>query len=135
MEPIKVLIADDHKDFRKVVRDFLNRLPNISVVGEAIDGFDVIEKMEQLDPDIVLMDIAMPHRNGLDATRIIKQRWPGKKVFIATMNDDPMYRLQAQQVKADGFILKSSLKPTLEATLCNGGQMTVPVPPLIVKHR
>lgn len=135
MEPIKVLIADDHKDFRKVVHDFLNRLPNISVVGEAVDGVDVIEKIEQLDPDIVLMDIAMPQRNGLDATRIIKQRWPATKVLIATMNDNPMYRLQAQQVKADGFILKCSLKPTLEAALCNGGQMTVSAPPSIVKPR
>ncbi|MBI3579475.1 MAG: response regulator transcription factor [Ignavibacteriales bacterium] len=135
MEPIKVLIADDHKDFRRVVHDFLSKLPNISVVGEAIDGFDVIEKMERLDPDIVLMDIAMPHRNGLDATRIIKQRWPGKKVLIATMNDNPMYRLQAQLVNADGFILKSSLKPTLEATFRNGGQMTVPMPPLHLKRR
>jgi DNA-binding NarL/FixJ family response regulator len=114
MERIKVLIADDHKDFRRVVHEFLERLPNVSVVGEAIDGIDVIEKMERLDPDLVLMDIAMPFRNGLEATRIIKERWPLKKVIIATMSDNPIYQQQAQEVKADDFILKSSLKPRLE---------------------
>lgn len=114
MERIKVLIADDHKDFRKVVHEFLESLPNVFVVGEAIDGVDVIEKMERLDPDLVLMDIAMPLRNGLEATRIIKERWPSTKVVIATMSDNPIYERQAQEARADDFIPKSSLKPRLE---------------------
>lgn len=116
MEQIRVLIADDHKDFRRVVHDFLARLPNVSVVGEAVDGKEAIEKVEALDPDVVLMDIAMPHKSGLEATRIIKQRWPSTKVLIATTHDNPFYRLQAFEAKADGFILKSSLKPSLEET-------------------
>lgn len=127
MEPIKILIADDHTDFRRIVREFLSRMPNVSVVGEAIDGIDVIEKMEQLNPDIVLMDIAMPHRNGLEATRIIKQRWPSKVVVIATMNDDPAYRLRAQEARADGFIAKSDLKPGLEATFGEGSLLLAAV--------
>jgi len=117
MEPIRVLIADDHNDFRKVVHDFLKRLPNVTVVGEAIDGVDVIEKMERLDPDLVLMDISMPHRNGLEATRIIKERWPATRVVISTMSDSPIYRLQALQAHADDFIPKSALKPQLESML------------------
>jgi two-component system, NarL family, response regulator NreC len=116
MNIIKVLIADDHQDFRRVVRDFLDRLPNVSVVGEAADGDDAVNKVEQLFPDIVLMDISMPLMNGIEATRIIKQRWPETKVLIATTHDDPMYRKQALDARADGFILKSSLKPSLEAT-------------------
>lgn len=116
MERIKVLIADDHKDFRRVVHDFLARLPNVSVVGEAVDGQEAIEKVEALDPDVVLMDIAMPHKTGLEATRIIKQRWPSTRVLIATTHDNPYYRLQALEANADGFIVKSSLKPTLEET-------------------
>jgi DNA-binding NarL/FixJ family response regulator len=116
MERITVLIADDHSDFRKVVHEFLSRLPNVSVVGEASDGREVVESVEKLHPDIVLMDIAMPFQSGLEATRIIKQRWPLTKVLIATMHDNPVYRMQAQEAKADGFILKSLMKPSLEAT-------------------
>ena len=116
MKRIKVLIADDHRDFRRVVREFLDRMPNVSVVGEAINGGEAVEKVEQLFPDVVLMDIAMPQMNGLEATRIIKQRWPDTKVLIATTYDDPTYRLQALEARADGYILKGSLKPSLEAT-------------------
>ncbi|MGD0591527.1 MAG: response regulator transcription factor, partial [Bacteroidota bacterium] len=86
------------------------------VVGEAINGGEAVEKVEQLFPDVVLMDIAMPLMNGLEATRIIKQRWPETKVLIATTYDDPTYRLQALEARADGYILKGSLKPSLEAT-------------------
>jgi len=116
MQRIRVLIADDHRDFRKVVHDFLNQLPNVSVVGEACDGNDAVEQVGRLTPDVVLMDIQMPHKNGLEATKIIKDRWPDTKVLIATLSDDPMYRLKATQAKADGFFVKSDLKPSLEKT-------------------
>jgi two-component system, NarL family, response regulator DegU len=116
MERIKVLIADDHRDFRKVVRDFLDQLPNVSVVGEACDGDDAVEQVGRLNPDVVLMDIKMPHKNGLEATRIIKDRWPATKVLIATLHDEMAYRIQAQEARADGFISKSELKPSLELT-------------------
>jgi two-component system response regulator NreC len=116
MNRIKVLIADDHQDFRKVVHDFLDQLPQVFVVGEATDGHDAVKKVENLFPDVVLMDISMPLLNGIEATRIIKQRWPATKVLIATNHDDPIYRKEALDARADGFILKSSLKPSLEAT-------------------
>ncbi len=115
MKQIKVLVVDDRQDFRRVVLDFLNRLPNINVVGEAVDGDEAIEKAETLSPDIILMDVSMPKKNGIEATRIIKQRWPDIKVMIETTFDDPLYRIQALEAKADGFILKSSLKHGLEA--------------------
>ncbi|HTP79788.1 MAG TPA: response regulator transcription factor [Bacteroidota bacterium] len=116
MERIRVLIADDHRDFRRVVHEFLDRLPNVSVVGEAKDGDEAVKQVEKLAPDVVLMDIAMPNTGGLEATRIIKERWPQTKVLLATMYDNPMYRTQARKAKADGFFLKSSLKPSLDAT-------------------
>lgn len=114
MKRIRVLIADDHRDFRKVVHDFLSRLPNVAIVGEACDGDEAVAQVMKLSPDVVLMDIKMPHKNGLEATRIIKDRWPATKVVIATMNDDPAYRARAQEVHADGFIVKSDLRPSLE---------------------
>lgn len=116
MEPIKVLVVDDHHDFRRLVHEYLKKLPNISVVEEAADGAEALEKVEQLEPDFVLMDIAMPKTNGLEATKVIKERWPFTKVLITTNYDTPVYRSQALEAKADGFILKSSLKPKLEAT-------------------
>ena len=125
MGALKILVADDHTDFRKVVCAFLERLPNINVVGEAEDGVDVIDKTEAFDPDVVLMDISMPLRDGLEATRIIKNRWPTKKVVIATMHDSALYRLQAEEVKADGFIVKSSIRSSLLATF--GGGVFSPV--------
>jgi DNA-binding NarL/FixJ family response regulator len=128
MKRIKVLIADDHRDFRRVVHEFLDRIPNVSVVGEATNGGEAVEKVEMLFPDVVLMDISMPLMNGLEATRIIKQRWPETKVLIATTYDDPTYRLQALEAKADGFILKGSLKPSLEATF--GSQRVIPQSPI-----
>jgi DNA-binding NarL/FixJ family response regulator len=117
VKPAKILIVDDHKEFRKVVSEYLNCLPNVIVVGEAADGIDAIEKTEKLDPDIVLMDISMPRCNGLDATRIIKAHWPLKKVVIATMHDNPFYHAEAQRARADGYILKSSLKSSLQAVI------------------
>ncbi|MCX6141676.1 MAG: response regulator transcription factor [Ignavibacteriales bacterium] len=117
MKPAKILIADDHQEFRKIVSEYLNCLPNVIVVGEAVDGIDAIEKTGKLDPDIVLMDISMPRCNGLDATRIIKAHWPLKKVVIATMHDNPFYHAEAQRAHADGYILKSSLKSSLQAVI------------------
>ncbi len=123
MNKIRVLIADDHVDFRRVVHEFLDRLPNVQVVGEASDGSEAVRQVEALQPDVVLMDIAMPRTSGLEATRIIKQRWPHLRVLIATMHDNPIYRLQAEEVKADAFILKSILKPSLEREFGSPGTL------------
>jgi len=117
---MRILVADDHREFRTMVSQYLRCLPNVIVVGEADDGIDVIDKTELLDPDVVLMDITMPRRNGLDATRIIKSRWPSVKVVIATMHDSEMYRSQAAEVAADGFIIKSSLRTGLKNTFGSG---------------
>ncbi|MEX1138071.1 MAG: response regulator transcription factor [Bacteroidota bacterium] len=115
MDKIRVLLADDHAEFRRLVCEFLNKMPNVSVVGEAADGKKAVEQVARLNPDLVLMDISMPEQNGIEATRIIKQRWPHTLVVIATTHDNQIYRLQAEEAKADGYVMKSDLKPVLES--------------------
>lgn len=115
MDPIRVLLVDDHAEFRRVVREFLSRLPQISVVGEASNGEEAVSQVQKLRPDFVLMDVSMPILNGFDATEIIKKEWPGTKILITTANDSAAYRMRAKAVDADGFVPKSELKRGLEA--------------------
>jgi two-component system nitrate/nitrite response regulator NarL len=117
MHQLRVLVADDHQEFRRVVYEFLDRMPNVSVVGEAANGQEAVEQVERLRPDVILMDISMPVMNGLEATKIIKANHPEIRVVIATMHDNPLYRQRAQEVQADGFFVKPQLKENLELML------------------
>jgi two-component system, NarL family, response regulator DegU len=120
MKKTSVLIADDEQNFRLILSALLRCQPNVVVVGEAIDGIDVVEKTEKLDPDVVFMDITMPRCDGLDATRILKWRWPQKKVLITSNHDQQFYRREAQRARADGYIFKASLNTHLNAALGQG---------------
>ena len=91
----------------------LRRRPNVIVVGEAIDGIDVVEKTEKLNPDVIFMDITMPRCDGFDATRILKWRWPNKKVVITSNHNQQFYRSEAQRARADGYLFKPSLNAEL----------------------
>jgi len=115
MDPIRVLLVDDHAEFRRVVHDFLSRLPQVTVVGEARNGEEAVSQVKKLHPDFVLMDVSMPVLNGFAATKIIKKGWPATKVFITTADDNDAYRMQAKVVQADGFVPKGELKRGLEA--------------------
>ena len=81
MNKIRVLLAEDHTIVRKGIRSLLDGEADIEVVGEAEDGREAVEKVESLTPDVVLMDITMPHLNGLEATRQIKKLFP--QIFLA----------------------------------------------------
>lgn len=115
MDIIRVVLADDHAEFRRVVREFLKKLPHVQVVGEAADGVQAIEQVARLGPSVVLMDISMPAMNGIEATKVIKERWPSTQVLIATTHDSRIYRLQAENAGADAYVMKADLKPVLES--------------------
>ena len=79
---VKVLVVDDHAILRDGIRSLLESQEDVEVVGEAGDGIEALEFTAKLHPDIVLMDISMPKMNGLEATRLIKERFPHVKVLI-----------------------------------------------------
>ena len=110
---IKILLCDDNDNFRALLTTYIKAMPGVIVVGEAIDGVDVIEKTERLNPDLVLMDLSMPNQSGLDATRTIKEKWPETSVIILTLYEDSVYKELADEFNADGFIAKSSIKAQL----------------------
>jgi two-component system response regulator NreC len=103
---IRVLIADDHTIVRTGVRQLLEAQPDIRVIGEARDGNDTLALVETAQPDIVLMDIAMPGMDGLEATRQIKARWPNTAVLVLTMLHQDEYFFEMLKAGASGYVLK-----------------------------
>lgn len=108
MKKIQVLLADDHTILRDGIRSLLEGEPDISVVGEAEDGRTAVKLTSQLLPDVVLMDIAMPLLNGLEATRRIRHACPQVKILILTMYENEEYIRQALASGAMGYILKDA---------------------------
>lgn len=107
-EMVRILIADDHTIVRSGVRLLLSAEPGIEVVAEARDGVEALQLVEVLQPDIVLMDIAMPGLDGLAATREIKTRWPHIQVLILTMHRQDDYFFETLRAGASGYILKGA---------------------------
>ena len=110
---IRVLIVDDHTVIRDGLRAVLTLQKDITVVGEAVDGKDAVEKTLQLLPDVVIMDIVMPVMNGLEATKQICKERPETKVVMLTQYDDEENILMSEQVGAYGFIPKRAASSQL----------------------
>lgn len=108
MSSIRILLVDDHTLLREGIRALLEKESKFKVIGEAGDGRTAIEMVRQLQPDIVLMDIAMPLLNGLEATTQILQCQPNSKVIILSMYDYESYIRQALAAGAAGYMLKDA---------------------------
>lgn len=108
MAKIRILLADDHTILREGIRSLLDDEPDMEVVGEAEDGMQAIKLANQLEPDVVIMDIAMPLLNGLEATRQIRRNHPQTKVLILTMHENEEYIRQVLASGAMGYILKDA---------------------------
>ncbi len=107
-QPIRVLVADDHAILRDGIRSLLERQPDIVVVGEASNGYEAVNQALALAPDVVLMDLAMPVMDGLEATRQLRKLRPEIKVLILTQHDNKEYIAPALQAGAVGYVLKRS---------------------------
>ena len=108
MNKIRIFLADDHLILREGIRSLLEKVPDIAVVGEAGEGGEAVAKVEQLVPDVVLMDITMPGLNGLEATRQIKQKTPQVKVLILTMHETAQYLSGMLKAGASGYVVKTT---------------------------
>jgi DNA-binding NarL/FixJ family response regulator len=105
---VRVLIADDQNLFRSGLARLLEADPRVHVVGQAVDGLDVIKKVSTLKPDVVLMDLKMPNLDGIEATRRIVAEHPHVKILILTTFETDSYVLQALRAWASGYVLKDS---------------------------
>ncbi len=103
---IKILIADDHALFREGIKAVLGAYSDLQVVGEAADGQEAIEEAKRLQPDIVLMDIAMPGLGGLEATLELKKLFPKLKILVLTQYDNREYLYRFLKAGVSGYVLK-----------------------------
>jgi len=117
MKNIKVILAEDHTIVRKGLRSLLDIEEGIKVVGEAENGKQVIKKVAQLKPDVVVMDIAMPLLNGLEATRRIKKDFPRVRVLVLSVHEDEEYIFQTLKAGASGYLLKNAAPTDLVSAI------------------
>ena len=105
---INVLIVDDHMVIAEGLRYLIDAQADLAVVGYVSDGREALHKVTELMPDVVVMDIAMPELNGIEATHLIHERWPDKQIVILSMHSNQEYVLRALQAGARGYVLKKN---------------------------
>ena len=117
MQKIRVLVVDDHTIVRDGICALLALAGDIEVVGEAVNGNEALKMVAKLQPDVVLMDIAMPIMGGLEATRRVRKNFPGTKVLALTQYDDSEYVIPIIEAGASGFVTKMSAFSELAAAI------------------
>ncbi len=114
MANVKIALADDHKIVRDGIKTMLESQPEIEVVAEASDGNEILEKLNNRTVDLVIMDINMPEKDGIQATKEIKDKHPHVKVLALTMSNDDLHIRQMIQAGASGYIMKSAGRKDLK---------------------
>jgi DNA-binding NarL/FixJ family response regulator len=112
---VRVLIADDQQPTRQGLMAFLSLTSQIEIVGEAVNGQEAVLMTGKYHPDVILMDMKMPFMDGLQATRLIKNRWPEIKIIALTIY--PNYRTEAVKAGIDSFLLKGCAAEVLQSTI------------------
>ncbi len=116
-KPIRILLADDHTVMRSGLRLLLERQPNLQVIAEAADGRQAVDMTIAEKPDVVVMDIAMPHLNGVEAARQIAMRAPETAIVILSMHSDESYVIRSLKAGARAYLLKDSAEADLIAAI------------------
>ena len=134
MKPIRVLLADDHTLVRAGIRSLLENMEGIEVIAEASDGRDALRLVRAHRPDVVLMDIAMPGLNGLEAAARIAKRFPNVRVIILSMHVNEEYVLQALRAGAAGYMVKGADAAELEIAIRAVARGETYLSPMVSKH-
>lgn len=113
MKPYTIVLADDHTMFRRGLKRIIEENPDLEVIGEAGDGFELLRLLQKKPPQLVILDISMPNLRGIEATKELKGQYPGIKVLILTMHKDKEYLYHALSAGAEGYLLKEDADPEL----------------------
>lgn len=116
-ETLRVIIADDHAVVRQGIRTVLEDVDGLEVVAEAGDGDEALQLADELQPDVVVLDVTMPGKTGLDVARELRDKGSGVAVLILSMHDEPEYVLEAVRAGADGYVLKDMAPSELRAAV------------------
>jgi len=133
MNKLRVLIVDDHAIVRAGIRSLIEGQSDFDVVGEAAQGDEVLGKVMQLQPDVVLMDIAMPGMNGIEATKLLKREFPHIHVVILTMHDDEEFFFTLIREGASGYVLKDSEPEQLVSAIRDAAKGQIYLSPAVAK--
>ncbi len=106
MMPFQIILADDHALFRSLMRNSIEPIPDFQIVGEASDGFKLLDLLKTSKPDLVILDIMMPNLQGIEAAKEIKKTYPGIKILILTMHKSKDHLRSALAAGVDGYLLK-----------------------------
>ena len=117
MDKIRILLADDHTLIRSGIATLLQNIKDFVIVGEAEDGEDAVHKTSELRPTVVVIDLSMPKLSGIEATKIIKKRYPDTNVLVLTMHENEEYVYQILKSGASGYVLKSAGRDELTAAI------------------
>lgn len=118
-QSIKIVLADDHGLVRKGIREYLETDPRMVIVGEATDGEQALELVRTLKPDVILLDVQMPRRNGIEVARQVRlEKLRCGILIVSAYNDDP-YVMSALQAGANGYVLKTAAPSELVSAVCD----------------
>ncbi len=131
METIKLGLIDDHNLFREGIKSLLNKMPNITLVLEAVSGKDLLTKLNNVVPDVILLDLEMEEMNGLDTTIKLKELHPEMKIIILTMHKEERMISYLMEVGANGYLLKDTTRQELEEAIISVQQKGFYFNPLV----